>query len=108
MDLPQPRCCPRHIDWVTLAAHLVVDFSELTAQEVLQEVWMAKEAAERVDLSMADDALLIAELIARHRLALRSGRIADVARLDPEQHSRRFPQAARHIPHEWPGTGRED
>jgi hypothetical protein len=104
MDVPLPRCCPRHIDWVTLAAHLVLDFSEVSAQEVLQEVWMAKKAATRVDLSIADDALLIAELIARHRLSLRSGRIADVARLDPEQHPRRTPQAARPIAHESPGA----
>jgi hypothetical protein len=108
MSLPMPRCCPRHIDWVTLAAHLVLDFSEMTAQEVLQELWMAKEAITRVDLCAADDALLIAELIARHRLSLRSGRITDVARLDPEQHSRRSPHALRSIAAESLGSGQED
>lgn len=81
-ELPFPRC-PQEIEWVILASRLVIDFSEVAVQEVLQEAWTAKDAADQANLPVADDQLLVAELIARHRLSLRRGRNTDVVGLDP-------------------------
>ena len=82
-----PRCCPSHTDWTTLSEHLLSEFPELTISDVIQEVRRAKDAVEHVHLP-SEEAVQIGELIARHQLAMRSGRLADVARLDPEQHAR--------------------
>src|SRR4051794_11954368 len=94
MDVPPlPRCCPRHADWLTLGDHLVLDFTDVSAGEVLEELGVAQQAVDRVRLADDDGALLIAELIARHRLMIKTGRLPDVARLDPERHHRQ-PQPA--------------
>ncbi|HEU5034075.1 MAG TPA: hypothetical protein VFT62_04860 [Mycobacteriales bacterium] len=77
-----PRCCARHLDWSTLAEHLLRDFPELSSSDVLRELAGGRQAAAMVGLS-ADDALLIAELIARSQLLMLAGRSTDLARLDP-------------------------
>lgn len=89
-----PRCCPRHDDWASLGAHLAADFAEVSPPEVGRELARAREATELVALE-GDDALFIGELITRHQLMLRSGRLPEVARLDPESHSgrRRLPDS---------------
>ncbi|HET7309718.1 MAG TPA: hypothetical protein VFJ17_00170 [Mycobacteriales bacterium] len=85
---PLPRCCPAHPDWETLLSHLTDDFTELTSVDVLRELARARQAVRIVTLEAAD-ALEVAELITRNQLMLMSGRIGDVARLDPEVHRRR-------------------
>lgn len=82
-----PRCCEHHRDWPTLAQHLVDDFSEVPIEDVVRELRRAKQASENVDLP-AEDALEVGELIARQQLLLLSGRVDDIARLDPEHHAR--------------------
>jgi len=82
-----PRCCPTHPDWATLSEHLVDDFPDLATGDVVREVARAKQAVEQVSLEPAD-AVAIGELIVRHQLLLLSGRVAEVARLDPERHVR--------------------
>jgi hypothetical protein len=82
-----PRCCDRHDDWPTLARHLVNDFPELSARDVVRELRTARDAAAATGLA-DNDSLHIAETIARHQLLLRSGRTGDMARLDPERHDR--------------------
>ena len=82
-----PRCCPTHQEWETLFTHLSEDFVELKDTDVLRELARARQAVRIVSLEPAD-ALQVAELIARHQLMLTSGRIGDVARLDPEVHRR--------------------
>jgi hypothetical protein len=83
-----PRCCSTHPDWETLLSHLTRDFSELASVDVLRELARARQAVRIVTLDNAD-ALHVAELIARNQLMMTSGRIADVARLDPEVHRKR-------------------
>ncbi|HET6817445.1 MAG TPA: hypothetical protein VFH66_09515 [Mycobacteriales bacterium] len=83
-----PRCCTTHADWETLLDHLTADFRELAAVDVLRELARARQAVRTVTLD-SGDALHVAELIARNQLMLTSGRIGDVARLDPEVHRRR-------------------
>lgn len=90
---PMPRCCPAHPDWETLLTHLTEDFSELSSVDVLRELARARQAVRIVTLAPGD-ALYVAELIARNQLMLTSGRIGDVARLDPEVHRRREESAA--------------
>ena len=84
---PLPRCCDAHSDWRTLAEHLVEDFTELAAGDVVREIGRAKAAAESFGLDELDQ-IGVAELMARHQLMLLSGRISDIARLDPERHVR--------------------
>jgi hypothetical protein len=82
-----PRCCPNHPDWPTLAQHLVDEFPELAIGDIVREMRRAKDAVDHVSLSL-DEALTVGELIARHQLLMLSGRLAEVARLDPERHDR--------------------
>lgn len=84
---PLPRCCESHQDWRTLATHLVDDFTELAAGDVVREIGRAKRAVESFELDIADQ-IGVAELMARHQLMLLSGRLVDSARLDPERHLR--------------------
>lgn len=82
-----PRCCDSHSDWRVLAQHLVDDFTELAAGDVVRELGRAKAAVESFQLDEADQ-VGVAELMTRHQLMLLSGRIPDIARLDPESHVR--------------------
>lgn len=84
---PLPRCCPQHPDWRTLAEHLISDFNELAAGDVVRELARAKYAVEGFGLGTADE-LGVAELMARQQLMLLTGRMPDIARLDPERHVR--------------------
>ena len=43
---PLARCCDAHDDWRTLAEHLVDDFTELAAGDVVRELGRAKTAVE--------------------------------------------------------------
>ncbi|HET7309867.1 MAG TPA: hypothetical protein VFJ17_00915 [Mycobacteriales bacterium] len=84
---PVPRCCQRHRDWATLAQHVCDSFPDLSVAEITRELRVAREALEMCDVG--DDALVIAELIARHRLMVASGQVSAVAILDPQTHSPR-------------------
>jgi hypothetical protein len=84
---PLPRCCPRHGDWPTLADHLLGEFADVAADDVLREVARAKQAVETVALPV-EERIEMAELTARHQLMVLSGRLPDIARLDPERHVR--------------------
>jgi hypothetical protein len=85
---PLPRCCDSHDDWRTLAEHLVKDFQALPAGDVVRELSRAKTAAEGFGLTTAE-MFDVAELMARHQLMLLGGDLPDIARLDPERHTRR-------------------
>jgi hypothetical protein len=85
---PLPRCCPSHADWATLSQHLLLEFPDVAIEGVVREVRHAKEAVDRVSLR-GEEAVQIGELIARQQLLMRSGRVAEVARLDPERHTQR-------------------
>jgi hypothetical protein len=82
------RCCPRHPDWPTLAAHLVEAFPELAVGDVVRELRRAKQAVDDVGLDL-DEALDTAELITRQQLMMLTGRSTESARLDPERHRSR-------------------
>lgn len=82
-----PRCCPQHPDWATLSQHLVDEFVELEVGDIVREVSRAKDAVEHVGLELAES-VAVGELIVRHQLMMLSGRVAEVARLDPERHDR--------------------
>ena len=86
--MPLPRCCDSHDDWRTLAEHLVDDFPDLPAGDVLRELANAKAAVMEFALDDAE-AFSVAELMARHQLMLLTGQVQDIARLDPERHTRR-------------------
>ena len=72
------RCCDHHADWPTLAQHIVDDFPEAPLGDVARELRVARLAVETVDVG--DDALDIAERIARFRLLVATGAITKVAR----------------------------
>ena len=84
---PVDRCCQNHDTWTTLSHHLVTEFSELTDRDVIREIYRAREAVELAALE--EDAIFIAELIARYQLLMSAGQLPDAARLDPERHTRR-------------------
>jgi len=84
---PLPRCCPRHYDWRTLAEHLVQDFPDVSAGDVLRELTRAKSAVASFGLD-EEEQLGVGELMARHQLLLLTGEVPDAARLDPERHER--------------------
>jgi hypothetical protein len=84
---PLPRCCRSHPDWATLSQHLVDEFPELAIGDIVRELRRAKDAVDHVSLGPTDG-LSIGELIVRHQLLMLSGRVAEVARLDPERHAR--------------------
>jgi hypothetical protein len=82
-----PRCCSQHPDWPTLSQHLAAEFPEIAIGDIIREVRRAKDAVDHVRLEETE-ALVTGELIARHQLSMLSGRMAEVARLDPERHAR--------------------
>lgn len=88
---PVRRCCPSHDSLDQLTHHLMHEFDQLTPIDVAREVARATAAAAWVGL--VEDELLIIELIARVHLELQIGRRGDVARLDPQHHSRRLQPA---------------
>ena len=83
-----PRCCARHADWPTLTQHLVEEFPEIGIGDLVREVRRAKDAVDAVGMEPGE-ALEIGELIVRHQLLMRTGQVAEVARLDPERHTQR-------------------
>jgi hypothetical protein len=87
-DTTVPRCCSRHEDWTTLGAHLVAGFSDVPPLEIAGELLRARTAATEFRLPDAD-ALEVAEIVVRHQMLIRTGRLVDNARLDPESHQRR-------------------
>ena len=90
---PIPRCCDAHDDWTTLAQHVADSFPQAPLSDIARELRMAKDVIDMFNLG--DDALEVAELIARHRLMLSSGAIGDAAKLDPQPHNRRGLAARR-------------
>jgi len=90
---PLQRCCATHSDWQVLADHLCADYAELGRVDVIRELARARQALRIVALDELDE-LQVGELIARNQLAMIAGRVPDVARLDPEVHSRRDPMPA--------------
>jgi hypothetical protein len=88
---PVRRCCPTHDSLDQLTHHLMHEFDQLTPIDVAREVARATAAAAWIGL--VEDELLIIELIARVHLELQIGRRVDVARLDPQHHSRRLQPA---------------
>ena len=84
---PGERCCLGHPDWPTLAQHLLDEFPDATITDVVREVRRARDAVE--GLAMNDEETVeVGEAIARNQLSLLTGRVVDVARLDPERHAR--------------------
>jgi hypothetical protein len=80
-------CCPSHADWPTLAQHLLDEYPDATITDIVREVRRARDAVENLGMDAAE-AVEVGEAIARNQLALLTGRIVDVARLDPERHTR--------------------
>jgi hypothetical protein len=81
------RCCDRHADWQTLTEHLVVAFPDAPADDIVRELVRAKEAIDVFGVP-EEDRLGVTEVMVWHRLAMLTGRIPDIARLDPERHDR--------------------
>lgn len=95
---PLRRCCEAHPDWQTLAQHVVEDFPQLTIEDIARELRTARHVIELA--SLREDALVIAELIARHRLLMCLGDVPDVARLDPQPHPARAARVAEGLSRE--------
>jgi hypothetical protein len=81
------RCCARHSDWPTLAQHLLDEFPEATITDIVREVRRARDAVEAHGVD-DHEAVDVGEAIVRNQLSLLTGRIVDIARLDPERHAR--------------------
>jgi hypothetical protein len=62
-----PRCCDVHDDWATLAQHLLDDFPTASIREVIRTLYKARTVVDTFGLA-PQDALLVAELMTRHRL----------------------------------------
>lgn len=80
-------CCPRHADWPTLAQHLLDEYPDATITDIVREVRRARDAVENLGMDNAE-AIGVGEAITRNQLSLLTGRVVDVARLDPERHDR--------------------
>jgi hypothetical protein len=80
-------CCPRHVDWPTLAQHLLDEYPDATITAIVREVRRARDAVENLGMDEAE-AVGVGEAIARNQLGLLTGQVVDVARLDPERHDR--------------------
>lgn len=80
-----PRCCDRHSDWATLAAHLTRDFPAIPPRDVVRGLLEAQSMTQRFQLDEAD-ALDVGELMVRYRLMLTTGELVDAARTDPQTH----------------------
>jgi hypothetical protein len=59
-------------------------FPGLSVSHIVRELRVAREAVTAVDVG--DEALAMAELIARHRLMVAAGQIGEDAKLDPQPH----------------------
>ncbi|HWB67574.1 MAG TPA: hypothetical protein VG708_12190 [Mycobacteriales bacterium] len=94
-----PRCCASHSDWAQLSEHLVADFTNAHAGDVLAELSRARQALDFVGLP-ASEQLEVAELMTRHEMLVRAGKISAAVRLDPELHPRRAkePESASSAP----------
>jgi hypothetical protein len=79
------RCCPQHLDWSTLADHLLHDFAPELPERILRCLLDARLLTDQMGLESVD-ALETAELMARHSLMLSTGVLADSARTDPQTH----------------------
>lgn len=79
---PIPRCCPAHRDWVSLAQHLLADFSDVPPRAIIDELAQAKNASEFFHLEHAD-ALDCAELIVRHRVLIATCRMPSTTSTAP-------------------------
>ena len=90
---PAERCCPVHPDWPTLAQHLLDEYPDATIADIVREVRRARDAVEGLGLN-DDETLDVGEAIARNQLSLLTGRLVDIARLDPERHARTRPVGA--------------
>src|SRR3954452_4869676 len=84
---PAARCCPGHPDWPTLAQHLLDEFPDATINDIVREVGRARDAVEGLGMD-DEEAVEVGEAIARNQLSLLTGRVIDVARLDPERNAR--------------------
>jgi hypothetical protein len=62
-----PRCCAVHDDWPILAQHLLDDFPTVAIREVIRALHKARTIVDTLGLDPSDS-LLVAELMARHRL----------------------------------------
>jgi hypothetical protein len=80
-------CCPGHADWPTLAQHLLDEYPDATIGDIVREVRRARDAVDNLGIDEAE-AVGVGEAIARNQLSLLTGRMLDVARLDPERHDR--------------------
>ena len=81
------RCCAEHRTLEQLTRHLIREFAEIEPRAVAREVARALGAVRWIGL--AEDELLVIELIARVQLELRFGGRDDIARLAPRASSRR-------------------
>ena len=84
---PVERCCELHRDWSVMATHLIRSFPDVPPRAIAAEVQFARRAVE--DVQLADEEMLVGELIARYRLLVRAGLLPDAARLDPQTHTGR-------------------
>lgn len=85
-------CCDCHEDWEQLTDHLMARFFQVPAVSIQDEIDRARAAMTAFDLPV-DEHLITGEMIIRNNLLMRTGQIADVARLDPECHVRAKPLA---------------
>jgi hypothetical protein len=90
--IPNPRCCASHASWPDLVQHLIAEFPQVEAGEVVEIVTRAHRAEAEFGLP-EHERLETAEVIARHQLLQLTGQGTPSPRLDPESHSRADPAA---------------
>lgn len=90
-SLPVQRCCNSHTSWTELTDHLIRQFPQIQAGEVIEIVTRSRQAADDFDLP-SDEHLETVEIIARYQLLQLSGELNTTVRLDPEHHVRRTPK----------------
>lgn len=77
-----------HPDWAVLAAHLIDAYPDVAPAVIASEVSFARRAV--LTVKLADDEMLVGELIAHYRILVRLGQLPDAARLDPQVHAPRM------------------
>ena len=73
-SVPMQRCCKTHDDWSSLARHLLVEFRDVPARAIFDELLQARQGGDVFVLTTAD-ALECAELIVRYRVLTAIGRM---------------------------------
>ena len=84
---PTPSRSKGRLEWPALAEQLLQEFPDATISDVVRELRHARDGVEQLAVA-PEEAVDLAAAVARNQLSILTGRVIDVARLDPERRRR--------------------